>query len=136
VTGFGVEFVWENPTTCPRELIKLAQASLPVPLDSTGTETILHNFAGGTSDGCYRSAGVTLDSDGNLFGVTRYCGAEDYRALYELSASGVFILLHSFQRSDGAGPMGEVLRTAKGRLYGTTTTGGSHNYGTVWSYVP
>jgi len=105
-------------------------------VDSTGTETILHNFAGGTSDGCYPSAGVTLDSDGNLFGVTRYCGAEDYGALYELSASGVFILLHSFQHSDGAGPMGEVLRTAKGRLYGTTTTGGSHNYGTVWSYVP
>jgi uncharacterized repeat protein (TIGR03803 family) len=56
--------------------------------------------------------------------------------LYELSASGKLTLLHSFSGTDGEYPYGEVLLTAKGKLFGTTTSGGAYGYGTVWSYVP
>jgi len=107
-----------------------------------GKETILHNFAGGKSDGCRPYAGVTRDSKGNLYGVANACDANNYGALYKLSASGKLTLLHSFDNTDGAGPVGEVRRTAKGTLFGTTSYGaGGGNYcqdgcGTVWSYVP
>jgi uncharacterized repeat protein (TIGR03803 family) len=105
-----------------------------------GTETILHNFAGGTSDGCYPWAGLARDSKANLFGVTSGCGAGSDGTLYELSTKDTLILLHSFAGTDGANPVGEVLRTARGVMYGTALGGahqcGSIGCGTVWKYLP
>jgi uncharacterized repeat protein (TIGR03803 family) len=102
-----------------------------------GKETILHNFAGAPKDGCFPYGGVARDSDGNLYGATYSCGSHSYYgALYELSASGKLTLLHSFDHSDGEYPVGEVLRTAQGTLFGTTRDGGTDSHGTVWSYVP
>jgi len=105
-------------------------------VSKTGKETILHSFAGGTSDGCYPYAGVALDSKGNLYGVTYQCGTNNYGAFYELSAKGRLTLLHSFDWSDGGYPSGEVLRITKGTLFGTTDQGGGYSWGTLWSYVP
>lgn len=106
-----------------------------------GKETILHNFAGGTSDGCSPVAGVAPDSTGNLYGVTQFCGANNFGALYELNAERELTLLHSFDGSDGWGPAGEVLLTSKGTLFGTaeydeTGNCGGLGCGTVWEYVP
>jgi uncharacterized repeat protein (TIGR03803 family) len=113
-------------------------------VSAKGKETILHNFAGGTSDGCYPVAGVTLDSKGNLYGNTDECGGtgcDGYGCgtVWELSAKGRLTLLHSFDGSDGVLPNGEVLRTTNGTLFGTTPEGGTgcdDGCGTVWSYVP
>ena len=96
----------------------------------------MHNFAGGSSDGCYPYGGVAQDARGNLYGVTYGCGVNGDGALYKLSANGRLTLLHSFDYSDGMLPIGEVLRTGKGTLYGTTSMGGTYGDGTVWSYVP
>jgi len=103
-----------------------------------GKETVLHSFAGGTSDGCNPQAGVTRDSKGNLYGVTTGCGAYNDGALYGLNAKGKFTLLHSFSGgSDGCCPWGEVCGSTKGTLFGTAYSGGTYKlYGTVWSYVP
>jgi len=100
-----------------------------------GTETILHNFAGGSSDGEYPFAGVSLDSKG-IYGVAEYGGANGYGVVYELSPKGTITLLHSFAGTDGEYPVGELLRTAKGELFGTAPDGGTDGYGVVWSYVP
>jgi uncharacterized repeat protein (TIGR03803 family) len=106
-------------------------------LSKDGGETILHNFAGGSSDGCGSYAGVSRDSRGNLYGVTLYCGAYGYGALYELTAAGSLTLLHSFDRTDGENPVGEVLRTTNGELFGTTFVGGAYgDYGVLWEYLP
>jgi uncharacterized repeat protein (TIGR03803 family) len=99
-----------------------------------GKETILHSFAGGTSDGCNPFAGVTLDAKGNLYGVAAGCGDNNWGVLYELSAHRRFSLLHRFDSSGAAYPVGEVLRTAKGGLFGTTEYGGYA--GAVWKYAP
>lgn len=101
-----------------------------------GKETILHNFAGGTSDGCLPRGGVARDSRGSLYGATNECGAVNYGALYKLSASGTLTLLHSFDHKHGAYPYDDVLLTNQGTLYGTTSEGGNHNSGTVWQYAP
>lgn len=104
-----------------------------------GKETVLHNFAGGTSDGCSPLAGVVRDPEGDLYGATLYCGANGDGALYELNSGGVLTLLHSFDGSDGEYPYGGLLLDANGVLYGTTSAGGGGGEfaaGTVWSYVP
>ncbi|HXM63521.1 MAG TPA: choice-of-anchor tandem repeat GloVer-containing protein [Terriglobales bacterium] len=113
-------------------------------VSTSGQETILHNFSYSFSDGCYPYAGVTLDSKGNLYGVTSGCGANNWGALYKLSATGRFVLLHSFDYWIGADPIGEVLRTTTGTLFGTSFEGGAnagacdqqYGCGTVWSYEP
>jgi uncharacterized repeat protein (TIGR03803 family) len=109
-----------------------------------GKETILHNFAGSPSDGCTPYAGVAQDTKGNLYGVTTGCGANYYNGtLYELSGKDQFTLLHSFNGADGEDPVGEVLSSSTGTLFGTTYYGGTSDCriyystcGTVWSYVP
>jgi len=105
-------------------------------VSKNGTETILHNFAGGSSDGCHTYAGVVMDSTDNLYGNTYGCGANTYGTIWRLSANGTLTLLHSFDRTDGDAPIGELLRTTEGELFGTTYGGGSYDCGTVWSYVP
>jgi uncharacterized repeat protein (TIGR03803 family) len=109
-------------------------------VNKKGVETIMHNFSGSRSDGNGPFAGVVRDSKGNLYGDTFAGGSSSTctggcGTVYRLSQSGVFTLLHSFALSDGAYPSGDLLRDAKGRLYGTTSYGGSSTYyGTVWSY--
>jgi uncharacterized repeat protein (TIGR03803 family) len=109
-------------------------------VSKNGKETVLHNFAGGSSDGCNPAAGVSRDSKGNLYGVTYGCGANNYGVLYELSASGTFTLLHTFGGADGRVPYGEVRMTTTGTLFGTAQYGGTghcfYGCGTLWSYVP
>lgn len=105
-------------------------------LSKTGKETVLHQFAGGGSDGCYPFAGVARDSNGNIYGNVTDCGFDNLGALYELNTRGTFSLLHSFNGSDGVGPLGEPLRTSKGMLFGVTEQGGTYGGGTVWEYVP
>jgi uncharacterized repeat protein (TIGR03803 family) len=101
-----------------------------------GTETILHNFAGGSSDGCFPQGGVVRGSNGDLYGSTYQCGASNYGTLWELSKSGLLTVLQNFSITDGANPSGSLLRDAKGRLYGTTSCAytGTACYGTVWAY--
>jgi uncharacterized repeat protein (TIGR03803 family) len=43
-----------------------------------------------------------------------------------------FTVLHSFTGADGAGPDGNLSRDILGDLYGTTSSGGAHNLGTVF----
>jgi uncharacterized repeat protein (TIGR03803 family) len=102
--------------------------------------TILHSFSD-QADGRSPNSGVVLDSRGNMFGVAQYGGANNASGvLYELSQSGKFTALHSFNGSDGEFPNGEVVRDANGGLYGTTNIGGNLSAcggtgcGTVWSY--
>jgi len=100
-----------------------------------GKETILHNFAGGSSDGCNPLVGVARDSKGNLYGVSG-CGAYGWGALYKLSASRKLILLQSFDNSGGSEPFGEVLRTTNGVLFGTIQYGGSYGTGRCGPMCP
>lgn len=107
-------------------------------VSSKGTETVLHNFAGGSSDGAGPYTGVIMDATGNLYGDTYGGGTYGLGTVYELNTKGALTLLHSFAGypSDGANPMGGVIRDTKGNLYGTTLMGGNIGCGTVWKLTP
>jgi uncharacterized repeat protein (TIGR03803 family) len=105
-------------------------------LSKKGKETVLHNFAGGTSDGANPYAGVIMDTAGNLYGTTSAGGASNLGTVYELKSKRTLTVLHSFASSDGANPYAGVIRDKKGDFYGTTETGGSGGYGTVWKLTP
>jgi uncharacterized repeat protein (TIGR03803 family) len=91
------------------------------------------------------SAGLLLDSTGNLFGTATVGGKENKGVVFELSpkaGSGTWTyrLLYSFCRKadcvDGAEPLGPVIMDTSGNLYGTTNSGGDHNMGVIFELSP
>lgn len=97
------------------------------------TEQILHSFD--FTSGAYPVAGLIIDASGNLYGTTTQGGAYNYGAVFELSPSGgeswTETVLHSFWFPP-KDPWGGLISDAAGNLYGTTATGGTDNYGTVF----
>ena len=109
--------------------------------------SVIYNFTGG-NDGANPAAGVTLDRGGNLYGTTQYGGARfclyfgqvGCGTVYKLSHHGsswVFAPLRDFTGvPDGSNPQSRVVFGPNGALFGTTTLGGSDNYGTVFELKP
>lgn len=109
-------------------------------LDTTGHETILYSFQGGTTDGRIPAAGVIRDTAGNLYGTTEHGGAGQCEAgcgtVFKLDPGGKETVLHNFKSSDGAFPFGELIQDSRGELYGTASEGSPANLGTVWKLKP
>ncbi len=99
--------------------------------------TILYSFSGG-NDGSYPNARLIFDAAGNIYGTTSYGGPANKGTVFMLSGTGgvwINTVLHSFDGSDGATPWGNVAIDSAGNLYGTTSSGGAHNWGTVFELV-
>ena len=102
---------------------------------STGgyTESILHNFGNGT-DGSGPSAGVVLDTAGNVYGTTPFggtgtpeeCGSTCGTVYQLMPSNGGWVenVLVNFNNTNGRGPYGNLIIDASGNLYGTTISGG------------
>jgi uncharacterized repeat protein (TIGR03803 family) len=95
-------------------------------LDPAGNFTVLHTFTG-APDGVYPFAGLTRDSDGNLYGTTMGGGANGGGTVFKIDAEGHESILYSFGGADGSDPVGGLFRDADGSLYGTTNAGGNLN---------
>jgi len=80
-------------------------------LSKSGTETLLHNFAGGTKDGAFPFAGVIGDAHGNLYGDTQTGGTSNLGTVLELKKNGKITLVHSFAAADGEYPFGGLVRS-------------------------
>jgi uncharacterized repeat protein (TIGR03803 family) len=105
-------------------------------------ETVIHNFTGQPNDGQTPTAGLVMDSAGNLYGVTNYggsgAGAMGAGVLFKIDKSGTETVLYNFctvgECTDGAVPQGGLVM-ASGNLYGTTAFGGTvFQGGTVFKY--
>ncbi len=105
--------------------------------DGTWSEKVLHSFASGM-DGAYPYLGVILDSVGNLYGTTANGGAYGQGTVFEIAhAGGTWTenVLHSFKAqstTDGYQPSGGLIFDAAGNLYGTTGSGGTFGFGTIF----
>ena len=105
-------------------------------LDTAGQETVLYSFTGG-ADGRYPTAGVILDSAGNLYGTTYFGGTGSHGVVYKLDPADHEAVLYSFTGgADGGGPYAGVIRDSAGNLYGTTYYGGTANLGVVYKLDP
>ena len=103
-------------------------------LTSTGQQSTLHTFAGGSADGAYPSATLVRDSGGNLYGTTEDAGPGGAGIVFKVTPSGTESIVHGFTgNADGSNPLfaGVVLDGA-GNLYGTTEFGGTGGSGIVY----
>ena len=93
-------------------------------LDPAGNETVLYVFQGG-DDGYYPVAGVTADSEGNLYGTTNTGGTTVWGVVYKLDKTHRLTVLHSFMgAADGGQPYAAPILDPAGNLYGTDSAGG------------
>ena len=103
-------------------------------LDTSGHQTVLHNFTGG-ADGGYPTGRLTLDSAGSVYGTASYGGTPHGGVVFKLDTAGQETVLYSFCTltgcADGAGPSG-VIRDSAGNLYGTAAGGGASNAGVIY----
>jgi uncharacterized repeat protein (TIGR03803 family) len=106
-------------------------------IDTAGTYSVLHSFAGGSHDGETPFGALLLGNNGNLYGTTSFGGGSNMGTVYRVnSTTGAFTLLHSFSGPDGADPQGRLIRDSAGNLYGTTEGGGAFSQGTVFKITP
>jgi uncharacterized repeat protein (TIGR03803 family) len=109
----------------------------------TWTEAVLYGFTGGT-DGAFPIGGVAIGDEGALYGTTDIGGtSQGYGTVYGLkppaSPDGPWTKaeLHMFTGGrDGRYPQAGVLIGPGGMLYGTATSNGAANHGTVFSLRP
>jgi len=105
------------------------------------SQSVIHTFTGG-HDGSGPGAGLTLDKQGNLYGMTPTGGAYGLGVIYELTpgASGGWAekIIHAFTGGDdgGTGSAGRLLLNAAGNLYGVATVGGAYGSGTAFELAP
>lgn len=104
-------------------------------VDVAGNLTTLHSFGGPPGEGALPFAGLMLASDGDFYGPTATGGAHFRGTLFKIDVTGTLTTLHSFSGSpsEGALPFAGLLQDSSGNFYGTTSLGGEHGEGTVFT---
>lgn len=101
------------------------------------TFNALHQFDLQDPEGAGPIGGLAMDEVGNLYGTASYDHGQDSECgtVFKLSPSGsswTFTVLHYFTGADGCEPE-STLSYSSGWLWGTTTSGGFKDRGTVFS---
>jgi len=100
------------------------------------TETVVHSF---TNMFGYPQAGVTIGSNGNLYGTVQFAVGANFGAIYQLAPSGMSWTLedlYHFQQGGGGYPRAGMIFDAAGNLYGATTSFGDNGGGTAFELSP
>jgi uncharacterized repeat protein (TIGR03803 family) len=103
----------------------------------SGGVTTLYVFQD-TNDGEWPDQAPVVDAKNNIYGTTYIQnGANFAGAIWTISASGKFSVLYDLNgATDGFGPNSPLILNTDGNFYGTTSSGGADNYGTVFSITP
>lgn len=103
-------------------------------MSASGAVTVLHSFAFGAFP-----SPLTLGSDGFLYGVTMNGGPPGLNPIasgtvFRIDTAGNIAYIHTFFTNDevGLAPLGSLMQSKDGSLYGTTSQGGTGGGGVVF----
>ena len=106
-------------------------------MTASGNVTVLHSFGFVGTEGAAADGGVTLASDGNLYGTTKAGGAHNQGTIFMITVpGGTLTYLHHFAGTDGAYPTAPPIQGSDGYFYGTTSQGGTAGPGAVYKMAP
>jgi uncharacterized repeat protein (TIGR03803 family) len=106
-----------------------------------GAFSTLYNFCSqpGCSDGLESFSALAHDSSGNLYGTTDAGGATFAGTVFKITPEGVLTTVYNFcgqsNCADGSSPTSGLV-SLSGDLYGTTSSGGANNAGTIFKVTP
>jgi len=106
---------------------------------STWTQNVIHSFTG--ADGSGPGSRVTVDNNGNVYGMTPTGGDFGLGTIYALrpksNGTWAFNVIHHFTGgSDGSSGSAGRMVFRGGHLYGAATTGGDFGHGVVFELKP
>jgi uncharacterized repeat protein (TIGR03803 family) len=102
---------------------------------------ILHNFSMpnlfgkvDNFDGAEPLAGLLQGRDGKLYGPTQIGGTNGWGTLFAMTTSGTpFQVLHNFVPNDGNGTLGALIEGPDGILFGSASSKGAYDSGTLFA---
>jgi uncharacterized repeat protein (TIGR03803 family) len=112
--------------------------------------TLLHSFTG-TDGENPNTNNLVVGTNGLIYGTTYFGGSHHNGAIFSISNTGTYSVLHNFNNqiiigdtetgTDGQNPSGGLVQGTDGNFYGTTIGGGitatnGSFYGTVYSMTP
>ena len=103
--------------------------------DGSWSEKVLHYFPG--TNNAPQPQNLVFDAAGNLYGTWGATASDGEVFKLSPNSSGQWTetVLHTFQGRDGSVPDSLIFDSA-GHLFGTTVTGGTNGYGTVFEITP
>ncbi|MBK9064655.1 MAG: hypothetical protein IPL89_15895 [Acidobacteria bacterium] len=112
-----------------------AAGSAMFKVTNAGVLTKVHDLASGQVS----HAGLTLGTDGFLYGTSPVGGANSRGSVFRFDPSTMPVvhqILHSFNGTNGSSPTTGLVKGAGGKLYGTTSEGGAGGYGASYAVDP
>ena len=105
------------------------------------TLTTFYNFCSQGGSNCTDGRGpngLIQATDGRLYGTTQFggansCHAEGCGTVFGITPGGTLTTLHSFDYTDGYYSTAGLVQDTNGKFYGTASSGGAHEVGTVFS---
>jgi uncharacterized repeat protein (TIGR03803 family) len=104
-----------------------------------GVETVLLSFNFNTGEGNGPRAALIQARDGSFYGTTFNGGGLGLGSgtVFKISATTGASVIHAFGGgADGSGPNSALIEGGDGNLYGTTSSGGPNNNGTLFEITP
>jgi uncharacterized repeat protein (TIGR03803 family) len=105
----------------------------------SGELKTLHSF-GSAGDGANPYSQLVQATDENFYGTTYSGGKHAHGTIFRMAASGTLTTLYSFcsqkKCTDGAYPYAGLIQATDGNFYGTTSQGGSSNWGALFAFTP
>ena len=85
-------------------------------------------------------APLVKGTNGNFYGTTEFGGTNNKGTVFKMTPTGVLTTLVNFTNdgtsNKGAYPLAGLVLGSDGNFYGTASTGGTHDYGTVFKMTP
>jgi uncharacterized repeat protein (TIGR03803 family) len=101
----------------------------------SGVLTTLHRFCGACGEGAFPTAAPIQATDGNFYGTTTYFASGNAGVLFKMTPAGALTVLHVFcltPCTDGSRPISPLVQDTNGDFYGTATSGGALDSGTLF----
>jgi uncharacterized repeat protein (TIGR03803 family) len=101
-------------------------------ITTAGVYKLLHSFSHATEGGT-PSGSLIKGNDGNLYGMTSTGGAFGWGTAFKVTTTGTLTVLTNFNGATfGNTPYETLVKGADSAYYGTTSSGGSYGFGTIF----
>ena len=95
--------------------------------------TVVHDF--NAEDGMRPGYGNLCNVNGVLYGTTDIGGVNNMGVLFSYNIiTALYTKLHDFDEQTGQRPKSQVIQASNGKLYGTASSGGLNNVGTLFEF--